>query len=206
METPRWLHGQLAEVAARCVGVDYNEQGVRKMVELGFDARFADLDSIVNVFADERFELIVAGELIEHLSNPQTLFERARDLLAPSGRFVVTTPNPYARHRVIAGRLRTVWENVDHVTYHFPAGMVELAERSDLEVRRFTSIRDPRGTWDRRLATKQARNLVSSLLRRRPPAPQLVTELLAPLVGTRTGSWVGETSIYIFGHRSPTTE
>ena len=120
METPGWLHRQIAEVATKCVGIDYNEEGVKRMLDLGFDARCEDLDTILESLQGDRFDVIVAGELIEHLGSPQTLFDRTRDLMEPSGQFVVTTPNPYARHRVIGGRLRIVWENVDHVTYFFP--------------------------------------------------------------------------------------
>ena len=85
--------------------------------------------------------------------------------------------------------------------YLFPAGMVELAARSGLELTRFTSIRDPQGTWSWALATHQLIGFASDTVHGRPRAPQLITELLLPILGPRTVPWVGETNIYIFERR-----
>ena len=49
-----------------------------------------------NVLEDQLpggFDLIFANQIIEHLVYPARLLERLRDLLKPSGRLVVTTPN-----------------------------------------------------------------------------------------------------------------
>lgn len=39
------------------------------------------------------FELIIAGELIEHLNNPGLFLERAKFHLVENGRILITTPN-----------------------------------------------------------------------------------------------------------------
>jgi SAM-dependent methyltransferase len=76
----------------------------------------------------------VAGEVIEHLPNPSSLFAAAASLLAPGGILVVTTPNPYAPWRARAGQLGIAWENADHLYYIFPAGLAELGERFEFEL------------------------------------------------------------------------
>lgn len=55
--------------------------------------------------ADASFDLITAFELIEHLDDPRALLAEARRLLAPSGQFIVSTPNQlyYAETRRKAG-------------------------------------------------------------------------------------------------------
>jgi SAM-dependent methyltransferase len=198
IEAPDWLHGQLAAVAQRCVGVDTNREGIDKMRALGYSAVCSDLDTIVDAVAPATaFDVVVAGELIEHVASPQLLLERAKELLAPGGRLVVTTPNPYALHRVAAGRRRIVWENCDHVVYCFPAGMVEMAQRSGLELTRFSFIRDPKGRWDTKGVGRRLVEYAKDSVRHRMHSPHFVTEVLLPIPGPHRDPWVGETAVYV---------
>ena len=133
MSSPAWLHGRLAAVAASCVGVDILQEGVDEMLRLGHRAIVHDLSSGVGPLADEApFDVIVAGELVEHVGSNDMLFAVAAQLLAHDGELIITTPNPWSPSRVRAGRLGHVWENVDHVVFAFPSGVAELAERHGL--------------------------------------------------------------------------
>lgn len=133
MDSPQWLHRRLAPAAKRCVGVDVLSDGVEAMRERGYEAFVHDLSDGLGPLADEGpFDVIVAGELIEHVEAIDMLFRTAREALAPGGELLVTTPNPYAPHRVRAAQLGIVWENTDHILYAFPSGMAELAERHGL--------------------------------------------------------------------------
>jgi SAM-dependent methyltransferase len=133
MKSPNWLHGRLAAVAQRCVGVDVLPEGVAAMQERGHEVVLQDLGSGLGSLADiAPFDVIVAGELIEHVEAIDMLFDVASEALAPDGELIITTPNPYAPHRVRAAQLGIVWENVDHILYAFPSGIAELAERHGL--------------------------------------------------------------------------
>lgn len=133
MRSPDWLHGRLASVAERCVGVDVLDDGVATMREQGFVAVAHDLrEGLGPLAAEAPFDVIVAGELIEHVGALDMLFRTASDALVAGGELLVTTPNPYAPKRVRAGQRGIVWENTDHVLYAFPSGMAELAERHGL--------------------------------------------------------------------------
>jgi SAM-dependent methyltransferase len=125
------LHRALAGASRTCVGADIVAPGVARLVEEGFDVRVADVSSpdFAATMGDGVYDLVVAGELIEHLGNLSALFENVRSVLALEGRLVLTTPNPYC-FRLIVGNLRGhAGENVDHVAYCFPSGMAELADR-----------------------------------------------------------------------------
>lgn len=133
MKSPTWLHGRLAAVASRCLGVDILPEGIQAMVDMGYAAVCHDLGTGLGPIADiAPFDVVVAGEVIEHVESLGMLFELARDVLQPGGSLILTTPNPYAPHRVRAAQLGIVWENVDHVLYAFPSGIAELAERHGL--------------------------------------------------------------------------
>jgi hypothetical protein len=72
----RWIHGRIADVAERLVGVEVSEPQVGALRAEGFDVRLGDAETFD---LGEGFDVIVAGELIEHLSNPGLFLDRARD-------------------------------------------------------------------------------------------------------------------------------
>lgn len=133
MKSPLWLHGRLAAVASECLGVDVLAEGVEAMCRLGFDGVAHDLGTGLGPIAERApFDVVVAGELIEHVESVDMLFRTARDALVPGGELILTTPNPYAPDRVRAHQLGLVYENVDHILFAFPSGIAELAERHGL--------------------------------------------------------------------------
>lgn len=135
MANPNWLHRQLAAVAKHCVGVDNHAEGITQMHRSGFNAVCADITLEVDpLLKFAPFEVIIAGELIEHVDSLGRVFEVAKSLLAQDGELILTTPNPYAPRRIRAGQRGYVWENVDHITYAFPSGIAELSERHSLQL------------------------------------------------------------------------
>ena len=134
----RWLHGQLAEVAAWSLGVDVLDEPVRQLREQGYNVECIDITA--GGRPDGAFDVIVAGEVAEHLGNVGGLFDAAADLLAPAGRFLLTTPNPFAIWRVYQHLRGRPHENVDHVTYLGAWGVAELADRAGLRLLSFRGI------------------------------------------------------------------
>jgi SAM-dependent methyltransferase len=58
-------------------------------------------------FADDSFDVVVAGEVLEHLADPALAVEHVRRVLRPDGRFVGSVPNAFrlkSRLRFLAGR------------------------------------------------------------------------------------------------------
>ncbi len=87
-----WMHAQIAAVAARAVGVDVDSAGVEAVQARGYDIRLGDAQELG---FDEQFEVVFAGELIEHLANCGAFLEAARRHIAPGGKLIVTTPNAF---------------------------------------------------------------------------------------------------------------
>jgi len=135
MSAPTWLHGRIAAAARRCVGVDVLPAGVEAMRRRGYDVVLHDVTTGLGPIAGlAPFDVIVAGELIEHVEGVDMLFRLAGETLADGGQLIITTPNPYAPGRVRAGQLGIVWENADHILYAFPSGIAELCERHGLRL------------------------------------------------------------------------
>lgn len=133
----RWLHGELVTAAAESLGVDILDEEIERLRLAGFNVRHHD---VTREQLRQRFELVVCGEVIEHVGAPGDLFDAARELLEPGGRFVLTTPNPYSLRRVVQQFRDRVVENVDHVTLIGPWGMAEFAERSGLRLDAFRGV------------------------------------------------------------------
>jgi len=133
MSSDAWVHRHIAEVSSSCVGVDVLSEGIETMRARGYDAVQHDLRTGLGpLSARGPFQAIVAGELIEHVSDLDMLFAIAAEGLTADGELIITTPNPYAPARVRAGQCGDVWENVDHIVYAFPSGIAELATRHGL--------------------------------------------------------------------------
>ena len=88
-----WLHGKISRAAARCVGVDRDGACVRQLQDRGYNVRVGDAEGLS---LGEEFDVIVAGEIIEHVFNVGLFLDSARRHLAPEGILLVTTPNALA--------------------------------------------------------------------------------------------------------------
>ncbi|HUQ92070.1 MAG TPA: methyltransferase domain-containing protein [Bryobacteraceae bacterium] len=86
---------ELAKVAGAVTGVDISSEAIAYAQQ---HFRHPNLDfytapAEVLPFADRTFDLIVAFEVIEHLTDSRILLTEARRLLTPTGQFIVSTPN-----------------------------------------------------------------------------------------------------------------
>jgi len=209
-DDPAWLHRHLTEVAASCVGVDILEGGVSAMRSAGFDAVVHDLgDGLGPLALRAPFDVIVAGELIEHLTDLDMLFHLAAQGLADGGELVMTTPNPYAPARVRAGRRGVVWENADHVSYLFPSGVAELADRNGLVLAGATTIDAPVAPVAlvrrvKRLVRGSGWRSVGYDTLEQPGRQEAVQRrgVVDRLLNRRVGRFTGETFVYIVTRRA----
>jgi len=76
------------------VGVDADREALDAAALLGIETHWADLDQPLEL-SDESFDVVVAGELLEHLRDPWRLVAEVRRVLRPGGTFVASVPNAY---------------------------------------------------------------------------------------------------------------
>lgn len=89
-----WVHAVIARNAKSLMGIDINREGIERARKFGYrDIVYADAE---NFSLGRKFDVVFAGELIEHLSNPGLFLHRAKQHLRMGGKLVLTTPN--ARH------------------------------------------------------------------------------------------------------------
>jgi len=90
-----WLHGHLDRVAGSLVGIDVDEAGVASAVGQGYEAYAVDCRDAEAVAALglQPAEIVLAGEVIEHLDDVGSFLDGLHALVAPDGWLVLTTPN-----------------------------------------------------------------------------------------------------------------
>ncbi len=142
IESPNWLHGRLRERFPDVVGIDISRENVENLKKAGFANLY--VQSAEEIELREVFDTIVAGELIEHLSNPGAFLQRARRHLGEKGRVVLTTPNPFSIAYVLYAVLkypRTCF-NLEHTCWFCPQTMIELTRRNGFKISHFELIDD----------------------------------------------------------------
>jgi len=122
------------------VGVDADREALAEAEKLGIETRWADLDQPLP-FDDASFDVVVAGELLEHLRDPRRLVVDVHRVLRNGGTFVASVPNAYRaknRLRFLLGRkpeddpthlqmfaphdVRALLAGFEEVQVHFIAG------------------------------------------------------------------------------------
>lgn len=85
--------------ASRVIGVDVSKEAIEHARALFatslVEYRLGDADSLLDMFPEERFDLIVSLETIEHVKNPEQLLSGFHRLLNPGGVLVLSCPNDW---------------------------------------------------------------------------------------------------------------
>lgn len=100
----RLLH---RELNASILGIDVVVEEIEKMKKEGFNVKVADAEKMDEQL-ESSFDVIIAGEVIEHLGRPLDFLQASRVLLNDGGKLILTTPNPdgfsYWRRALMNGK------------------------------------------------------------------------------------------------------
>lgn len=133
----RWLHAHLAGAAASLVGLDADPDGVEWARAAGYEAHLVDCTdpAAVAALGLAPADVVVAGEIIEHLDAPGPFLDALAPLVAPEGELVITTPNSYGLVNVAASiGLGMEVNHPDHVVMFTWRTLGELLRRHGWEV------------------------------------------------------------------------
>jgi len=129
---PDLLFRQLVEKNPQTIGLDIDAKGVVFLNELGFTVLCADAETVQ---LDQKFDAIVAGDIIEHLENPGRFLRNMCGHLAPGGHLLLTTPNPF-----YSGQSWKIWKyglpqvHEDHTCWLDPVTLCQLLTRTGYRV------------------------------------------------------------------------
>ena len=152
------LHARLVGVA-EVTGFDVDAEALELLRAAFPGQRFVEADVTSEIPAEELggYELVIAGEVLEHVPDADSFLRGCASLLRPGGRLCVTVPNaccPKVGLRSLVGR-----ESVhpDHRTYYGPRTLTRTLDGAGYEVESVASCFAP-------LAGRTGRSVINPLL------------------------------------------
>jgi len=114
------LHYSLTQ-SADVIGVDYSAAVVRDYERLGIFTNIlvGNVEALGDLPLNQTFDLVIAGDIIEHVSNPGLMLDGIKRFCRADTRIVITTPHAFGLPnylRFLVGRFRDGAEHVS--TYH----------------------------------------------------------------------------------------
>ena len=129
-----WLHRALCIKSKKIVGLDIDLNGVNFLKERQFNVIHADAQ---NFELERNFDVITAGDLIEHLDNPGGFLECVKAHLSPGGRLAISTPNPFwwktYLHVLIKG---SSCVHPEHTCWYCERTLIQLLQRHNFRIER----------------------------------------------------------------------
>jgi SAM-dependent methyltransferase len=137
------LHFELDKVAKELYGFDFDQAGLDILAAANGKNLFrADLEKLEEVRLSDTFDVIIAGEMIEHLSNPGLFLQGIKRFMNADTNLLITTINAYCAMRFLIYGLRGKGGknepvHPDHVAYYSYRTLSLILERENIEVRKF---------------------------------------------------------------------
>lgn len=85
-----WIHSFIAKYSEKLIGIDILEDDAKKLTQIGYDIRYGNAESF-NL--SMKFDVVFAGELIEHLGNLEGFFDSCKRHMKSDSKLIITTPN-----------------------------------------------------------------------------------------------------------------
>jgi GT2 family glycosyltransferase/tetratricopeptide (TPR) repeat protein/2-polyprenyl-3-methyl-5-hydroxy-6-metoxy-1,4-benzoquinol methylase len=102
---------------ARVRGIEYSPDAAQAARACLDEVHQGDIEGMESPFAEDMFDAIVCGDVLEHLRDPVAVLRKVRSWLRPTGRLIASIPN-VRHHSVIRSLLAGNW------TYE-PAGLLD---------------------------------------------------------------------------------
>lgn len=129
-----WNHYFIKSLSKKTLGIDLELNSLKKMQKMGYEVRVMNAE---NMNFKEKFDVIFAGELIEHLANPGLFLKSAKRILSKGGIILLTTPNTFSVNRLVRVVQKITNDppaNLDHTMYLTPQTIKTLAKKCGLNV------------------------------------------------------------------------
>lgn len=130
IDNPDWVHNILLSQSKEVFGVDLGFDETRLKNPQNYKKQSAE-----NFDFEQKFDIIFAGDLIEHLSNPGSFLDSCKRNLKEDGKLIITTPNAFALFNIIEKFFKKEPEvNNDHTFYFNFVVLRKLLEKNGWEV------------------------------------------------------------------------
>lgn len=136
LEDGRLLHQKLLKVSKRVFGVDIDQPSLSLLAEAKIrDLHVHNIEHLDTLPIEAIFDIVLAGEVVEHLDNVGRFFDSCKNVLSEHTAFIVTVPNAFSAKRfLIACLARKEHVHPDHTAYFSPLTLSCIARRHGLKI------------------------------------------------------------------------
>lgn len=130
-----WLHNKIHNVASRLVGIDYLEKEIEILrKKFNYECYYGNVMELNKLKLNEKFDIIICGELIEHIENPGLMLDGIKQFMHENSILIITTPNPWSKIRIRLirqNKLENTWLNQEHVSWYTYQTLKQLLSRKN---------------------------------------------------------------------------
>jgi hypothetical protein len=148
------LHAELRKSTADIVGVDYDLPVVEELHKKGYDdIIYGDVEEdLERMVLNGAFDVVLCGDLIEHLSNPGRMLEGLKPHMDGDSELLVTTLNSFGLLHFLRYTVNGYHEGNDHASSFSVFTLRNLLERHGFRVTEiYTCYNRPPQMWRDRL-------------------------------------------------------
>ncbi len=133
LENGTHLHQLMASQASVLYGVDLDADGIDLLKNAGINNLvLGDVYRLSELGLPNDFEVIVAGELLEHLENTGLFLESMKSVMSSQCDLVITTPNSYSIKAMTHSLLGHDHQDPTHVSVHSFTTLFQLLKQHGL--------------------------------------------------------------------------
>lgn len=128
----KWLHKGIKNVASELTGLDVLEEDISILNNLEYNIIFGDAEDF---HLQKTYEVIVAGDIIEHLSNIGFFLRCVKEHMDNESLFIFTTPNPFNIEQSMSAIFnKYIYAHSQHTCWLSPQVCWELLRREKLKI------------------------------------------------------------------------
>lgn len=128
-----WLHGNIVGVAKQTVGIDIVEDAIDELRTRGYRVEKRDVQNPApNAY--QNYDVVIMGELIEHLIDFKTALSNAHAWLKQDGKLILTTPNALSAYWLLLRGLNRDFVNPEHTCWFDSTTLEQLLSRCQFKL------------------------------------------------------------------------
>jgi 2-polyprenyl-3-methyl-5-hydroxy-6-metoxy-1,4-benzoquinol methylase len=135
----RWLHRDLKKVSKEILGLDIDKESIEILKKRGYNVKFGNVE---NFNLKEKFERIIAGDIMEHLNNIGNFLECAKKHMHKDSELIITVPNCLSCTNwievLLFGRIK--YFNEEHTVWYDEATIKRILENYNLKIEEISFV------------------------------------------------------------------
>ncbi len=139
---PNWIHNSIVTNAKSAIGIDIDQKAIQEINEMYPKLNVIQGNACAFELNDE-YEVIHAGELIEHIDNFNGFLTSVKKHLKKDGLFVFSTPNVETINHVLYNLTGGLKVNDEHVCWFCDKTLTTLLVRNGFKVEEIIFFETP---------------------------------------------------------------